>query len=61
MSSNDFSLFITTMVGIFNRAFALLTSFRIAGVPLSTIFLMFIGFFIFVKVVRHISIGGGEE
>lgn len=61
MSSNDFGLFLRTMVDLFDRAYGILMSFRIAGVPLGVILLGFLALSIFFKIVRHISVGGGEE
>lgn len=61
MSSNDFRLFLLTMVEIFDGVFELLTEFTIAGIPFLYLLLGFLALLIFVKVIRHISIGGGEE
>ena len=61
MSSNDFGLFISTVVHIFDGVYDLLMKFKIAGVPVLVVFLGLLAFGIFVKIVRHISLGGGDE
>ena len=49
------------MVDLFDRAYGILMSFRIAGVPLAVILLGFLALSIFFKIVRHISVGGGQQ
>ena len=61
MSSEDFGLFIQSVVSIFDGVYDTLMSFRIAGVPIFVVFLGILAFSIFVKIIRHIGLGGGAE
>lgn len=61
MSSNDFRAVLEAMVDIFDKCYRLLMSFTIGGIPFFVILMGFLLLSIFVKVISHISLGGGEE